>query len=54
MRIVFFVFDGITPLEETVAALVGLAKPSAKQKRSALAVEQQRLARRGAAISGLH
>jgi len=36
------------------AALVGLAKPSAKQKRSALAVEQQRLARRGAAVSGLH
>jgi hypothetical protein len=42
------------------AALVGLAKPSAKQnpssdrRTSALAVEQQRLARRGAAVSGLH
>ncbi|HWM61132.1 MAG TPA: hypothetical protein VNN98_03220 [Rhizomicrobium sp.] len=37
------------------AALVGLAKPSAKQKRSALAVEQQRLTRAAdAAISGLH
>jgi hypothetical protein len=42
------------------AALVGLAKPSAKQtptshqRRSALAVEQQRLARRGAAVSDLY
>lgn len=37
------------------AALVGLAKPSARQKRSALAIEQQRRARAaGAGVSGFH
>jgi hypothetical protein len=35
------------------AAVIGLAKPSSAAKRSALAVQQQGLARRGAAISGL-
>jgi hypothetical protein len=35
------------------AAVIGLAKPSSVAKRSALAVQQQRLARRSAAIGGL-
>jgi hypothetical protein len=36
------------------AALVGLASPASRGKKSALAVEQQRLARRSAAVSGFH
>jgi hypothetical protein len=36
------------------AALVGLARSASGEKKSALAVEQQRLTRRGAAVSGFH
>jgi len=36
------------------AALVGLARPSSNPGRSARAVQQRRLARRGTAVSGLH